>query len=202
MSNASTLARVSPGRLKIVERAQHEPEGRLHSLAHRSDVPARRRAYDRACRADKGRGGSRGGGRGRRLFADMLLKGLIRCGFVRCPCRRSRLCPSAHGDGASTLHELVVAVARPRRSRTYEVSLTRGAKNLAAKATTMAPAKVPTPGAPLDDGPFSGPCRTSVWLGHGRASRMRARTILMYLLLSSVGAAACVPVMQPQDPTW
>ena len=47
MSNASTLGAMSPGLLKAVERAQREPEGRFHSLAHRIDVPALRRAYDR-----------------------------------------------------------------------------------------------------------------------------------------------------------
>jgi group II intron reverse transcriptase/maturase len=38
---------MSPGLLKVVERAQREPEGRFHSLAHRLDVPARERAYHR-----------------------------------------------------------------------------------------------------------------------------------------------------------
>jgi len=47
MSNASTLGGMSPGLLKVVERAQREPEGRFHSLAHLIDVPALRRAYDR-----------------------------------------------------------------------------------------------------------------------------------------------------------
>jgi len=38
---------MSPELLKVVERAQREPEGRFHSLAHLIDVPALRRAYDR-----------------------------------------------------------------------------------------------------------------------------------------------------------
>jgi len=48
MANASTLENVSPELLKVVERAQREPEGRFHSLAHRIDVPALERAYQRA----------------------------------------------------------------------------------------------------------------------------------------------------------
>ena len=47
MTNASTLGSMSPELLKVVERAQREPEGRFHSLAHLIDVPALRRAYDR-----------------------------------------------------------------------------------------------------------------------------------------------------------
>ena len=47
MSDASTLGTMSPGLLKVVERARREPEGRFHSLAHRIDEPALRRAYDR-----------------------------------------------------------------------------------------------------------------------------------------------------------
>ena len=47
MSDASTLGAMSPGLLKVVERARREPEGRFHSLAHLIDVPALRRAYDR-----------------------------------------------------------------------------------------------------------------------------------------------------------
>jgi group II intron reverse transcriptase/maturase len=47
MSNASTLGGMSPGLLKVVERAQREPEGRFHSLAHLIDVPALERAYRR-----------------------------------------------------------------------------------------------------------------------------------------------------------
>jgi group II intron reverse transcriptase/maturase len=38
---------MSPGLLKVVERAQREPEGRFHSLAHLIDVPALTRAYQR-----------------------------------------------------------------------------------------------------------------------------------------------------------
>ncbi len=47
MTNASTLENVSPELLKVVERAQREPEGRFHSLAHLMDVPALERAYRR-----------------------------------------------------------------------------------------------------------------------------------------------------------
>ena len=46
-----TLEAMSPGLLKVVERAQREPEGRFHSLAHLIDVPALERAYRRQ-RAD------------------------------------------------------------------------------------------------------------------------------------------------------
>ncbi len=38
---------MSPGLLKVVERAQREPEGRFNSLAHLIDVPALERAYRR-----------------------------------------------------------------------------------------------------------------------------------------------------------
>src|SRR5918992_825812 len=51
MPNASTLADMSPGLLKVVERAQREPEGRFHALAHLMDEPALKRAYRRQ-RAD------------------------------------------------------------------------------------------------------------------------------------------------------
>ncbi|MHC4067224.1 MAG: group II intron reverse transcriptase/maturase [Planctomycetota bacterium] len=47
MTNASTLGTMSPELLKVVERAQREPEGRFHSLAHLIDVPALERAYGR-----------------------------------------------------------------------------------------------------------------------------------------------------------
>ena len=47
MANASTLGGMSPELLKVVERAQREPEGRFHSLAHLIDVPALKRAYSR-----------------------------------------------------------------------------------------------------------------------------------------------------------
>src|SRR5499426_916766 len=47
MTNALTLADMSPGLVKVVERAQREPEGRFNSLAHLMDVPARARAYRR-----------------------------------------------------------------------------------------------------------------------------------------------------------
>ena len=47
MTNASTLENMSPELLRVVERAQREPEGRFHSLAHLIDVPALVRAYHR-----------------------------------------------------------------------------------------------------------------------------------------------------------
>src|SRR6266446_8533451 len=51
MANALTLGDMSPGRVKGVERAQREPEGRFHALAHLLEVPALERAYRRQ-RAD------------------------------------------------------------------------------------------------------------------------------------------------------
>ena len=51
MPNASTLADMSPGLLKGVERAQREPESRFHALAQLIDMPALERAYRRQ-RAD------------------------------------------------------------------------------------------------------------------------------------------------------
>ena len=45
MTDASTLESMSPQLVKVVERAQREPEGRFHSLAHLIDVPALERAY-------------------------------------------------------------------------------------------------------------------------------------------------------------
>ena len=47
MTNALTLGDMSPGLLKVVDRAKREPEGRFHSLAHLIDVPALERAYHR-----------------------------------------------------------------------------------------------------------------------------------------------------------
>ena len=47
MASASTLGTMSPQLLRVVERAQREPEGRFHSLAHLIDVPALERAYHR-----------------------------------------------------------------------------------------------------------------------------------------------------------
>jgi RNA-directed DNA polymerase len=47
MPNASTLEDMSPGLVKVVERAKREPEGRFHALAHLIDVPALTRAYRR-----------------------------------------------------------------------------------------------------------------------------------------------------------
>ena len=51
MASASTLADMSPGLLKVVERARREPEGRFHALAQLIDMPALERAYRRQ-RAD------------------------------------------------------------------------------------------------------------------------------------------------------
>ena len=51
MPNASTLEAMAPGLVKVVERAQREPAGRFHALAHLIDVPALERAYRRQ-RAD------------------------------------------------------------------------------------------------------------------------------------------------------
>ena len=48
MADASTSGFMSPGLLKVVERAKREPDGRFHSLAHLIDVPALERAYRRA----------------------------------------------------------------------------------------------------------------------------------------------------------
>jgi group II intron reverse transcriptase/maturase len=48
MTNASTLGKMSPELLRVVERAKREPEGRFHSLAHLIDVPALERAYRRS----------------------------------------------------------------------------------------------------------------------------------------------------------
>jgi len=47
MTDAQTLEVMSPGLLKVVERAEREPEGRFNSLAHLIDVPALKRAYRR-----------------------------------------------------------------------------------------------------------------------------------------------------------
>ena len=47
MSDALMSESMSPGLLKVVERAKAEPEGRFHSLAHLIDVSALARAYDR-----------------------------------------------------------------------------------------------------------------------------------------------------------
>jgi len=47
MTDALTLGKLSPELLEVVERAQREPEGRFHALAHRLDVPALERAYHR-----------------------------------------------------------------------------------------------------------------------------------------------------------
>ena len=48
MPSALTLENMSPGLVKVVERAQREPAGRCHALAHLLDVPALTRAYRRA----------------------------------------------------------------------------------------------------------------------------------------------------------
>ena len=47
MTNALTSETMSPELLKVVERAQREPEGRFHALAHLIDVSALERAYRR-----------------------------------------------------------------------------------------------------------------------------------------------------------
>lgn len=47
MTNASTLENVSPGLVKVAERARREPEAKFHSLAHLIDIAALRRAYER-----------------------------------------------------------------------------------------------------------------------------------------------------------
>ena len=47
MTDALMSEDMSPGLMKVVERAQREPEGRFHSLAHLMDVPALERAYRR-----------------------------------------------------------------------------------------------------------------------------------------------------------
>jgi group II intron reverse transcriptase/maturase len=47
MTDASMSESMSPGLLKVAERAKTEPEGRFHSLAHLIDVPALMRAYRR-----------------------------------------------------------------------------------------------------------------------------------------------------------
>jgi RNA-directed DNA polymerase len=47
MTSALTLADMSPGLVKGVERAKREPEGRFHALAHLIDVPALGRASRR-----------------------------------------------------------------------------------------------------------------------------------------------------------
>jgi RNA-directed DNA polymerase len=48
MPSALTLENMSPGLLKVGERAKREPAGRFHALAHLLDVPALTRAYRRA----------------------------------------------------------------------------------------------------------------------------------------------------------
>lgn len=47
MAEAKISGNMSPELLKVVERAQREPEGRFHSLAHLLDVPALARAFHR-----------------------------------------------------------------------------------------------------------------------------------------------------------
>ena len=47
MTDALTSGAMSPGLLKVAERARREPEGRFHSLAHLIDVPVLERAYHR-----------------------------------------------------------------------------------------------------------------------------------------------------------
>jgi len=48
MSDALTSVAMSPELRKVAVRAQQEPEGRFHSLAHLIDVPALKRAYRRS----------------------------------------------------------------------------------------------------------------------------------------------------------
>ena len=47
MASALTVETMSPGLVQGVERAQREPEGRCHALAHLIEVPALERAYRR-----------------------------------------------------------------------------------------------------------------------------------------------------------
>ena len=47
MTDALTPGIMSPELLKVAERAQQEPTGRFHALAHLIDVPALERAYHR-----------------------------------------------------------------------------------------------------------------------------------------------------------
>jgi RNA-directed DNA polymerase len=68
MSDALISGNLSPELLKVVERAQREPEGRFHSLAHRIDVPALERAFHRLRKdAAVGVDGVTKGNMGRRL---------------------------------------------------------------------------------------------------------------------------------------
>jgi hypothetical protein len=64
---------MSPGLVKVAERAKREPEARFHSLAHLIDEVALRRAYDRI-REDT-RLESRAGDVGARLGAFILAGG-------------------------------------------------------------------------------------------------------------------------------
>ena len=47
MPDASTSESMSPELRKVAERAQNEPAGKFHSLAHLIDVPSLERAYRR-----------------------------------------------------------------------------------------------------------------------------------------------------------
>lgn len=47
MADALMSETMSPGLLKVAERAKQQPEGRFHSLAHLIDVSALERAYRR-----------------------------------------------------------------------------------------------------------------------------------------------------------
>jgi hypothetical protein len=72
MPHALTLEDMSPGLVKVVERAQHEPERRFHSRAHRIDVPALQQASCRQHAAEPDGGNLlvrswRGAGLGNRL---------------------------------------------------------------------------------------------------------------------------------------
>ena len=47
MSDALTSESMSPGLVRVAERARHEPQAKFHSLAHLIDVDALRRAFRR-----------------------------------------------------------------------------------------------------------------------------------------------------------
>src|SRR5262249_62400361 len=100
MPSALTLENMSPGLLKVVERAQREPEGRFHALAHLLDVPALTRAYRRA-RSDAavGVGGGTKEPYGQELEANCpALHARLKAKQDRHqPIRRGHL-PKAHGE--------------------------------------------------------------------------------------------------------
>ena len=55
MSDALTSESMSPGLVRVAERARQEPQAKFHSLAHLIDVDALRRAFHRQ-RADAAAG--------------------------------------------------------------------------------------------------------------------------------------------------